>query len=135
MRESDRQVHKDSRLFAEVSEALLRHGNAVRFRVAGESTRPNLLDVQAGSESHFVEQGKAYQVRAENEVSYHQYLSPDDGDCHRYHEHRLCAPVEMVKGHAPVAAGQSRFLIVSAVVVTGVAAVSISEALESPHRP
>jgi hypothetical protein len=92
-------------------------------------------NVQAGSESHFVEQGKAYRVRAENEVSYHQYLSPEDGDYHRYHEHRPCAPVQMVKGHAPIAPGQSRFLLVSAVVVTSVAAVSISEALESPHRP
>ncbi|HYA62497.1 MAG TPA: S24 family peptidase, partial [Candidatus Sulfotelmatobacter sp.] len=37
-------VHKNSRLFADLCSAILERGNAVRFRVQGESMRPNLLD-------------------------------------------------------------------------------------------
>jgi hypothetical protein len=92
-------------------------------------------NVQAGSESHFVEEGKAYRVRAENEVSYRQYVSPDVNDYHDYHSHKPCAPVQMAKGHGPVAAGQSRFLLVTAIAVGAVTFVSVSEALESPSRP
>ena len=44
MRVSEPQVRKDSRLFEELCAALLRRGNAVRFRVNGESMRPNLAD-------------------------------------------------------------------------------------------
>ena len=44
MRASDPTVRKNSRLFEELSVALLRRGNAVRFRVHGDSMRPNLLD-------------------------------------------------------------------------------------------
>jgi hypothetical protein len=92
-------------------------------------------NVQAGPESHAVEQGKAYRVRAENEVSYRKYLSPDESDYHNYHEHHPCAPVEMVKGHAPIAAGQSRFLLVTAVVVGTATGIGVWKAMESPDRP
>lgn len=44
MRVSEPQVRKDSRLFKELCEALLRRGNAVQFRVSGASMQPNLLD-------------------------------------------------------------------------------------------
>ena len=44
MRVSDSQVRQDSRLFAELCSFLLRQGNSVRFRVHGESMRPNLLN-------------------------------------------------------------------------------------------
>ena len=37
-------IRKNSLLFAELCSALLERGNAVRFRVQGESMRPNLLD-------------------------------------------------------------------------------------------
>jgi len=93
-------------------------------------------NVQAGSESHVVEQGKAYKVRAENEVSYRQYMSPDAGDYHNYHEHHPCAaPVQSAKGHAPLAAGQSRFLLVSAVLVGTASGIAVWKAVESPNRP
>lgn len=92
-------------------------------------------DVQAGSESHTVEEGKAYRVRAENEISYRKYVSPDENDYHDFHAHKPCAPVEMVRGHAPVAAGQSRFMIVSAALIGGATGVGIWKAYESPHRP
>jgi len=48
---------------------------------------------QVGSESHLIEEAKAYRVHAENEISYREYVSPDASDYHHYHEHRPCAPV------------------------------------------
>ncbi len=93
------------------------------------------VDVRVGSESHLVEAGKAYRVRAENSISYRKYLSPDADDYHNYHEHTPCAAYHTAKGHSPVAPGQSRFLYL-AVGVTGTAAIiGITEALESPTRP
>jgi len=93
------------------------------------------VNVQVGSESHLIEEAKAYRVRAVNELSYRKYLSPDASDYHDFHEHRPCAPVEMAKGKPPIAPGQSRFLYVT-VGVVGIATVwGVSEALESPHRP
>ena len=92
-------------------------------------------NVQVGSESRLVEEGKAYRVLAEQEVSYRQYISPDAVDYHEHHEHRPCAPAEMANGHAPVAAGQSHFLIIPAALVGGVTAIGIWKAIESPDRP
>jgi hypothetical protein len=92
-------------------------------------------NVQAGSESHTIEEGKAYRVRAENDVSYRKYLSPDENDYHDFHDHRPCAAAQMVKGHAPIAAGQSRFLIVSVALVGTAAGIGVWKALESPARP
>jgi hypothetical protein len=45
-------------------------------------------DVRVGSESHSVEEGKAYRVRAENEISSHQWVSPDVENYHEYHNHK-----------------------------------------------
>jgi hypothetical protein len=92
-------------------------------------------NVQVGSDSHFVEEGKAYRVRAENEISYRKYLSPDANDYHDYHEHKPCAPMEMAHGHAPVAAGQNRFLLVSAIGTGVITVFGIYKAFESPDRP
>jgi hypothetical protein len=92
-------------------------------------------DVRVGSESHYVEEGKAYRVHAENEVSYHQWVSPDVDNYHEYHSHKPCAAVKMVKGHAPVAAGQSRFMLVTGIVAGGLTVWGVTEALESPSRP
>lgn len=61
-----------------------------------------LFTLAVGSESHLVEEGKAYRVRAESKISYGEYLSPDADNYHRYHEREPCAPVEMVKGHAAI---------------------------------
>jgi len=93
-------------------------------------------DARVGSESHLVEEGKAYRVRAVNEVDYRQYVSPDASDYHTHHQHRECpAILQTVKGKAPVAAGQSRFLLV-AVALAGVGTgFGVWKALESPDRP
>jgi hypothetical protein len=91
--------------------------------------------VQVGSESHLIEEAKAYRVLAVNEINYRKYLSPDARDYHDYHEHRPCAPVQMAKGKPPLAPAQNHFLYVT----TGVTAIAtvwaIHEALESPDRP
>ncbi len=93
------------------------------------------VNVQVGSESHFVQEGKAYKVRVENEVSYRQYVSPEDNDYHNYHGHKPCGPVETMKGHAPTVAGQSHFLLVTGVVAGTATGIGIWKALESPNRP
>ena len=92
-------------------------------------------DVRVGSESHSVEEGKAYRVHAENEISYHQWVSPDIDKYHDYHSHKPCAAVHMAKGHSPIAAGQSRFTLVTGIVAGGLTAWGVTEALESPSRP
>jgi hypothetical protein len=191
---SEIQVRRNSRVFAELSAAVLELGHRLQFRVHGESMRPNLsdgdtvlvapavvselqpgdlaliqnagrasdvrvtpvlavadigratcnvtvvsqrggADVRVGSESHSVEEGKAYRVRAENEISSHQWVSPDVENYHGYHNHKPCAPVEMIKGQAPVAAGESRFMLVTGIVAGGLMAWGVTEALESPSRP
>lgn len=58
---------------------------------------------KVGSESHLLEEGKAYRVRAENKISYREYVTPDASDYHQYHEHEPYAPADMVKGHLPAA--------------------------------
>jgi len=93
------------------------------------------VNVQVGSESRLVEEGKAYRVHAENEISYREYLSPDASDYHRYHDHRPCAPLEMVKGKLPIAPGESRFVYVAAGVTAGLTVWGVAKAVESPARP
>jgi hypothetical protein len=96
-------------------------------------TTPGGHEMRVGSESHSVEEGKAYRVHAVNEISYH--LSPDVDEYHEYHSHKPCAPVQMVKGHSPIAAGQSRFMLVTGIVAGGLTAWGVTEALGSPTRP
>ncbi|HYA62266.1 MAG TPA: hypothetical protein VED66_03635 [Candidatus Sulfotelmatobacter sp.] len=92
-------------------------------------------DVLAGKESRNVEEGKAYRVRALNQVTYRRYLSPDDTDYHRYHDHEPCALQDMASGHAPIAAAHSRFLLVTAALVGGATGVAIWKVYESPDKP
>lgn len=99
------------------------------------STVHGTADVQAGHESRTIEQGKTFRVRSENQVSYRKYLSPDASDYHDYHQHTPCAPMQALKGHSPVAAGQSRFLYVAGAVIGGATWWALSEATESAKRP
>lgn len=92
-------------------------------------------NVLVGKESRLVEQGKAYKVRAENQISYRQYLSPDDADYHRYHDHEPCAPLDMAHGHLPVAPGSSHFLLASAVLIGAGTGIAVWKVLESPDKP
>lgn len=99
------------------------------------SSQRGQVNVQVGSENRIVEEGKAYRVRAENSIDYRKYLSPDADDYHHYHEHKPCAPIEMVKGHAPIAAGHSRFLLLAMVGTGAITGFTVWKALESPERP
>jgi len=92
-------------------------------------------DAKAGRETHLVEEGKAYRVRAENRISYREYLSPDDADYHRYHEHEPCAPPEMLHTHFPAAPAQSHFLLATAVLIGVGGGIGVYKALESPDKP
>jgi hypothetical protein len=93
------------------------------------------VDVQVGSESRLLEQGKAYRVAAENAISYRDYISPEESDYHNHHEHKPCAVMQTVKGHAPIAPGQNRFLYVAVGTVALIGGLTIPEAFESPSRP
>jgi hypothetical protein len=99
------------------------------------SSQRGQVNVQTGSESRMVEEGKAYRVRAENSIEYRKYLSPDENNYHDYHEHKPCAALEMVKGKPPIAAGQSRFLLVALVGTGALTTWGVYKALESPDRP
>lgn len=93
-------------------------------------------NVEVGSENRTVEQGKAYRVHAVNEITYRKYLSPDENDYHKYHEHVACpAAVDMAKGHLPIAGGQSHFLLIAATTTGVVTGVLVWKSLESPDRP
>lgn len=92
-------------------------------------------NVQVGAENRTVEEGKAYRVRAENRLTYRKYLSPDADNYHDYHDHIPCAAAAIPQGHAPIAAGQSRFLLVTATLVGAGTGVGIYKALESPAQP
>ncbi len=99
-------------------------------------TQRGQANVQSGQESHELEEGKSFRVRAENEISYRQYLSPDASDYHKYHEHKPCAAAyQTIKGRPPIAPAQSRFIYVVGAVAIGVATVATLKALESPARP
>jgi hypothetical protein len=93
------------------------------------------VNVKVGSEQRTIEQGKAYRVHAENQISYRRYLSPDAEDYHRYHEHTPCAALDMVSGHAPVAPGSSHFLLVAAGLIGAGTGIGIWKVIESPDRP
>lgn len=93
-------------------------------------------DVRVGSETKTVEEGKAYKVRAEDSITYRKYLSPDDSDYHRYHDHAPCAaPYQAVKGKPPIAPGQSRFLYFAVATAGAITTVGVIKAFESPNRP
>ena len=92
-------------------------------------------NVQSGKESHLIEESKAYHVRAENHVSYREYLSPDDADYHRHHQHEPCAALEMVHGQAPLAPLHSHFALAAATAIGVGAGIGAYKVFESPSRP
>jgi hypothetical protein len=91
--------------------------------------------VQSGKESKQVEQGKAYRVRAENKISYREYLSPDASDYHRYHEHVPCAAADTLHARAPIAPAQSHFVLLAGTVAGIVSTIAVYKGMESPDHP
>lgn len=103
--------------------------------VAAQSQRGQ-VNVQVGSESHLVDAGKAYRVRAENSVSYRKYVSPEDSDYHSYHEHKSCAtPWQAAKNNPLRFPSHSNFLYLAAGGIIPGTILPVLEALESPSRP
>jgi len=92
-------------------------------------------NAQAGKESRLVEEGKAYHVRADNKISYREYLSPDDTDYHRHHEHEPCAPLDMAHNKLPVGMATDHFALAAATLIGAGAGVLMWKAIESPDHP
>ncbi len=76
MRVSETQVRRDSRLFEELCAALLRRGNAVQFRVNGQSMQPNLQDgddvVVAPASAAQLRRGDVVLARSEEQLKVHR---------------------------------------------------------------
>jgi hypothetical protein len=93
------------------------------------------VNVDAGTEQHTIEEGKAYRVKALNSLEYRKYLSPDENNYHDYHQHMPCAAIENVSSHGPISPGHSRFLLL-AIAGTGAAiGLTVWKVYESPDRP
>jgi hypothetical protein len=93
------------------------------------------VNVDAGTEQHTIEEGKAYRVKALNSLEYRKYLSPDENNYHDYHEHMPCAAIENVNSHGPISPGHSRFLLL-AVGAAGVGiGLTVWKVYESPDHP
>jgi ferric-dicitrate binding protein FerR (iron transport regulator) len=91
--------------------------------------------VQSGKETKLIEQGKAYHVRAENKISYREYLSPDASDYHRYHEHVPCAAGDVLHTRGPIAPAQSHFIVLAGTVAGIVSTIAVYKGMESPDHP
>jgi hypothetical protein len=92
-------------------------------------------NANTGKESHLIEQGKAYHVRADNKISYREFLSPDADDYHRHHEHEPCAPADMVRSKLPVGAAGSHFALAAATMIGAGTGIAVWKVLESPDKP
>jgi hypothetical protein len=92
-------------------------------------------DAKSGKESHVVEEGKAYHVRADNKISYRKFLSPDDDDYHRYHEHEPCAALDTIHSKLPVGALGSHFALAAGVLIGAGGGILVWKAMESPDHP
>jgi hypothetical protein len=92
-------------------------------------------NVQVGSENRTVEQGKAYRVHAENELTFRKYLSPDADDYHRYHDHLPCVAAAIPQAHAPLAGGISHFVPLAAGAAGVATGIAVWKVMESPDRP
>ena len=92
--------------------------------------------VRVGTEAKEIAAGKSYRISPEYEVSVQEARSPEADDYHSSHSHRPCtAGSQTARGHAPVAAGQSKFLYVATGTVIVLTVIPVLEAFESPKRP
>jgi hypothetical protein len=92
-------------------------------------------NAQAGKESRLVEEGKAYHVRADNKISYREYLSPEDTDYHRHHDHEPCAPLDLAHNKLPVGTATDHFALAAATLIGAGGGVLVWKAIESPDHP
>ena len=92
-------------------------------------------NAQAGKESRLVQEGKAYHVRADNKINYREYLSPEDTDYHRHHDHEPCAPVDLAHNKLPIGMATDHFAIAAASMIGAGVGVLVWKAMESPDHP
>jgi len=91
--------------------------------------------VRVGTETKEITAGKSYRVSAEYAVTAQEARSPEADDYHSSHYHRPCAGSQTARGHAPVAAGQSKFIYVATGTAIVLTVIPVLEAFESPKRP
>jgi hypothetical protein len=93
-------------------------------------------NVQVGSASQLVEQGKAFRVRPISSVIERTSVSPDADNYHESHQHQSCpGPAQTFKNPPPKAPSFSPFTAVAVGAAIAVPIVAVHEALESPNRP
>jgi hypothetical protein len=92
-------------------------------------------NAKSGKESHLIEEGKAYHVRADNKISYREYLSPDADDYHKHHEHEPCGAADWVRSKLPIGAAGSHFMLAAGTVAAIGTGIAIWKTVESPDRP
>jgi hypothetical protein len=92
-------------------------------------------NAKSGKESHTIEEGKAYHVRADNKISYREYLSPDADDYHKHHQHEPCAPADWARGKLPVGAAGTHFVLAAGTIAGVGVGIAIWKTMESPDRP
>jgi hypothetical protein len=93
------------------------------------------VNVDAGTEQHVIEEGKAYRVHALNSLEYRKYLSPDANNYHDYHEHRPCAAADIPNTKGPVMPGHSRFLLLAIGGAGAAVGLTVWKVYESPDKP
>jgi ferric-dicitrate binding protein FerR (iron transport regulator) len=101
----------------------------------GVTVQRGEASVRVGTETRLIGAGKAFRVAAEYSVSVQEARSPEADDYHNSHYHRPCAGGQMAKSHAPLAAGQSKFIYVATGTAIVLTVIPVLEALESPNRP
>jgi hypothetical protein len=93
-------------------------------------------NAKSGKESHLIEEGKAYHVRADNKISYREFLSPDADDYHRHHEHVPCAAaLDNFSNKLPLGAMGGHFAIAAATMIGAGTGIAVWKVLESPDKP
>jgi FecR protein len=93
-------------------------------------------DVQVGSASQLVEQGKAFRVRPISSVSERTSVSPDSDNYHETHQHQPCqGPSQTLNNQRPKPASFSAFTAVAVGAAIVVTVIPLVGAFESPSRP
>jgi hypothetical protein len=93
-------------------------------------------NVQVGSASQLVEQGKAFRVRPISSVSERTSVSPDADNYHESHQHQPCqGPTQTLNNQRPKPASFSPFTAVAVGVGIAGTIIPLVGAFESPSRP
>jgi hypothetical protein len=93
-------------------------------------------NVQVGSASQLVEQGKAFRVRPISSVSERTSVSPDADNYHESHQHQPCqGPTQTLNNQRPKPPSFSPFTTIALGVGIAGTVIPLVGAFESPSRP